>query len=160
MLETYFELLIYACSQEELASRARSRAKKVMADVPNYGNGFWEEQLEDEIRRYSRPVWYNELVGCIQIHVVGSQLRADYSYTDKKHIVIGSSRKGTVLPKGKLLETHYANSKMASPDIFHDFREKLRSRIKQHSRLRHRFVECAAFDRCGPLLDWRSVLGL
>ena len=160
MNEPYFELLIYSCSQEAFVERATKEAEKVMAAVPDYGNGFRQEQLADEIKRHSIPVRFNELVGYIEVHAVGSELRADYWFTDKKKIVIGSKSKGTIRPIGKLIEKHYRSSRLSSPDIFDDFRKTLETRVNEHSRLKRRFIDYSVFDRCGPFIDWRRILEL
>lgn len=160
MNETYFELPVYSCNQEALVERVTKDAEKVMAGVRGYGNGFWQEQLADEIKRHLFPIRFNELVGSIEVHVIGSQLRADYWFTDKKKIVIGSKSKGTIRPVGKLIEIHYKQSRLSSLEIFDDYRKKLEKRVKEHSRLKRRFVDYSVFDRCGPFVDWRRVLNL
>ncbi len=158
MYETYFELPVYACDQDQLIARVTKSAEKVMADVPDYGNGFWQEQLKNEIETKITPVQYNETIGCIIIHVVGTQLRADYWFTDKSRIVVGSRTKGTIRPVGKLIECHYNSTALSSPEIFSDFRGALEARIAEHSRLKRRYVDYSAFDRCGPYIDWQSIL--
>lgn len=160
MNETFFELPVYSCSQETFVDRVTKEAEKVMAGVRDYGNGFWQEQLADEIKRHLIPVRFNELVGCIEVHVMGSQLRADYWFTDKKKIVIGSKSKGTIRPIGKLIEKHYRSSRLSSSEIFYDFRKTIETRVKEHSRLKRRFVDYSVLDRCGPFIDWRRILKL
>lgn len=160
MKETYFELPIYSCSQEALVERVTKTARKSMATVRDYGNGFWQEQLADEIRRHLIPIRFNELVGSIEVHVKGSQLRADYWFTDKKKIVIGSRSKGAIRPIGRLIENHYKSSRLSSSEIFDDFSQSLKRRVNEHSRIKRRFVDYSIFDRCGPFIDWRSILTL
>jgi len=160
MNETLFEIPIYSCNQSEYVARVEAEAAESMASVPNYGNGFWEKQRQDEIQRHLKSVRFNELIGCVEVHVMGSQLRADYWFTIKKRIVIGSKDKGVIKPKGKLLEKHYSRSASSSLDLFHDFRKALLQRINQHSRLKKRFIDFDAFDRCGPHVNWRAILKL
>lgn len=129
-----------------------------MATVPDYKNGFWQEQRDQEIRRHLKPVRYNELIGCIEVHTIGTQLRADRWFTDKKRIVVGSQQKGVITWRGKLLEKHYSRSKLSSPNIFADFRKALMSAIGDSPSLKNRFIDLSAFDRCGPFVDWRALL--
>ncbi len=160
MNENYFEIPVHSCSQECFFERVKNNAEKVMAGIPNNGNGFWEEQLEDEINRHLYSVSYNEIIGSINVYAMGSQLRADYWYTNKKSIVIGSKVKGTIEPRGKLIECHYKASNLLSVEIYEDFRRKLEKSVNEHFILKKRFVDYSTFDRCGPFIDWRKILNL
>ncbi len=158
--ETHFEVMVYSCYQDTFVKRVTTRAKADMASVPDYGTGFRQEQLEDTIKSRLKPIRYNELIGCVDIHIVGTQLRADYWFTDKARIFIGSSEKGVISWRGKLLEKHYNQSPLSSPEIFSDFRAALDIEAKRHTSLKRRFVDFEAFDRTGSLIDWRAALGL
>lgn len=104
MKETYFEILVYTCRQSQLVERVEREAERVMADVPDYGNGFWEEQKESEIQRHLYPIRFNEVVGTIEVHKLGTQLRADWWFTRKKRVAIGGRSRGEIRYIGKLLE--------------------------------------------------------
>lgn len=158
--ETLFEIPIYSCTQEQFIAHVTAQAEKDMASVPDYNNGFWQEQRDQEIKRHLKAVRYNELIGCIEIHAIGTQLRADYWFTNKKRIIIGSPQKGVVSWRGKLLESHYRGSKLSSQNIFKDFRKAITSTVNDRERLKNRFVDLSAFDRCGPFVDWRALLRL
>ena len=84
MKERLFEIPVYSCSQSEFVARVHADAAKSMASVPNYGSGFWEQQLQEEVQRHLKPVRWNELVGSIEVYAMGSQLRADYWFTEKR----------------------------------------------------------------------------
>jgi len=158
--DTYFEVLVYSCDQDRFVAKVTADVDKYMAEVPDYGNGFWQQQRDEGIQRELKPVRYNELVGCIDIYVFGSQLRADYWFTEKRHVIIGSRVKGTIRPHGKLLEKWYSHSKLSSPEIFADFRAALNTEVRRHSRLNNRYIDFDAFERCGPFIDWREILKL
>lgn len=160
MNDTVFEILVYSGTEEELSARITANVDRAMKNVPNYGNGFWREQREDELRRHMKPVNYNEIVGCIEVYVLDSDLRADYWFTNRKRIILGSKNKGTITWRGKLLEKHYCKACLSSPELFHDFRVALDREVSRHSQLKRRFVDFSAFDRCGPCVDWRTLIGL
>lgn len=160
MNETYFEILVYTCRQAQLAERVERKTERVMSDVPDYGNGFWEEQKESEIQRHLYPIRFNEVVGAIEVHKLGTQLRADWWFTRKQRVVVGGRSRGEIRYIGKLLEKSYSGTKKSSPEIFQDFREALGIEVRADRRLKKRFVDFDAFDRCGPYVDWRAVLGL
>lgn len=94
----------------------------------------------------------------MEVHIVGSQLRADYRFTDKSRILVGS--RGVIRWRGKLLEKWYNGSRLTSPDIYSDFRLALGDEVRRHSWLKRRFVDFEALDRGGPLVDWRKALHL
>jgi len=160
MNDTIFEILIYSCTQDEFVTRITEAADKNMAIVPDYGTGFWQEQRQDEINRNLKPIRYNELIGGIEVHPLGTQLRADYWFTNKNRIVINSNTKGLIKWCGKLLETHYERSQLSSQQIYEDFRGALVREIEKSARLRKRYVDFEAFDRCAPFVNWRGLLGL
>ena len=156
--DTVFEILVYSCDQQTFAERMTASAKADMASVPNDGTGFWQEQLEDLIRRKLKPIRYNELVGCVDVYTYSGQIRAGYWFTDKARIMLGSNAKGVISWRGKIVEKHYNHSNLSSKEIFVDFRGALDLAVKQHRRLKHRFVDFVAFDRIGPHVDWRHAL--
>lgn len=157
--ETLCEIPILSCDQKTFAARATAFVDKLMADTPDFGNpAFRQQQIEELLQNELKPVRYNELVGCVEVHFVGTQLRADYWFTDKKRIVIGSRDKGTIRWCGKLLEKDYRGSLLSSVDIFQDFRAVLTAEIARHPRLGRRLADFSIFDRCGPVIDWRKVL--
>lgn len=118
------------------------------------------------------PVRYNELVGCIEVHSVFTQLRADWWFAVSKKsttgredsrratIRIGSNIKSIIRPRCALIEPCYSQPYRTSLEIFQDFRRLLEQAIKGNSLLRRRWVDFDAFDRCGPLVDWRAALSL
>lgn len=160
MNETYFEILVYIRRQEQLNLRVENEAERVMADVPNYGNGYWDKQKQEEIQRHLYPVRFNEIVGAIEIHNVGTQLRADWWFSSKQRIVPGARSRGEISYVGKLLEIDYDRTEMVSFEIFDDFRKNLKQEIERNRRLKKRFIDFDAFDRCGPFVNWRAILGL
>ena len=156
-----FEVLVYTCSQEQFVEHVTATVDKYMASVHGAGTPIWEQQREEEIQRHLYPVRYNELVGAIEVHRVGSQLRADYWFAEKSRIVIGSKQKARIRWCGKLLEKHYSySSKMSSSEIFSDFREALAKEVRRSGWLKRRCIDLSTFDRCGPYIDWRSILEL
>lgn len=160
MNETYFEILVYTCRQAELVERVELKVQRAMADVPDYGSGFWEEQKESAIQRQLYPVRFNEVVGSIEVHKIGSQLRADWWFTRKQRVVPGPRSRGDIRHIGKLLEKSYSRTRKSSREIFEDFREALGIEVSANRRLQRRFVDFDSFDRCGPYIDWRAILGL
>lgn len=160
MNETYFEILIYTVSQEELVERVKRQTDRTMQSVPDFGNGFWQEQKESEIARHLYPIRYNEIVGAIEVHKLGSQLRADWWFTEKQKVMVGGRSQGEIKHIGKLIEIDYSCTPMSSAEIFEDFREALVAEVKANRRLKRRYLDFETFNRVGPLLDWRIVLGL
>ena len=157
---TAFEILVYSADQTEVQKRIEQLADKAMAIVPGKGTEFWQKQWDDTVDRRWRTSLFNELIGAIEVHLVETQLRADYWFTDKKRIVVLSSARGNIGHRGQILEMEYRDSRLSSTELFYDFRRKLQSAIDATPRLVNRFVNLQPFDRCGPFVDWRSLLKL
>jgi hypothetical protein len=171
--DTLFEILVYSCDQDEFLNVVTAKVDKLMAQRRGSLNAFGttpaQEQRDEELRTQMRdkgiqselkPIRYNELVGCIEVHTVFTQLRADYWFTEKKRILIGSKVKGIVNWCGKLLEKEYRGSQLTSHEVFRDFRGCLTRAAGSNARLRRRYIDFEAFDRCGPFVDWRAALHL
>lgn len=107
-----------------------------------------------------RPALYNDVVGCVEVHTIFTQLRADYRFTDKKRILHGSRHRGIIRHVGKLIEPDYAMCGLSSFEIFRDFRQRLLDAVNRTARLKERHLNVEAFNRCGPCIDWRSLLKL
>jgi hypothetical protein len=130
-----------------------------MEQVPKRDAQIWQEQRDDELNRRLTSIRFNEIIGYIEVHIVGSQLRADYWFTDKSRIVLGSRSKGHLTWRGKLLEKHFPPYReLGSSTIFESFRKSLQRAVGESDRLRKRYVDFTAFDRCGPFVDWSSLI--
>jgi hypothetical protein len=130
-----------------------------MEKVPKLDTQIWQDQRDDELKRRLNSIRFNEIIGYIEVHIVGSQLRADYWFTDKSRIVLGSRSKGRLTWRGKLLEKHFPpHRELSSSTIFEDFRKSLHRAVGESDRLRKRYVDFTAFDRCGPFIDWSSLI--
>ena len=161
MNNALFEIFIYTCTQEQFVDRVRSDVESWFTDHVSKTNvSIWQQGRDEEIQRHMKSVRYNELVGCIEIYAQGSQLRAGYWFSEKKKIIVGSRERPVIKWRGKLLEKHYRHTRLSSPAIFHDFRNSVAHAASQRKRLEPRFIDFAAFDRCGPFIDWRQVLQL
>ena len=158
--DTIFEIPVYSCSQEQFNAKITDQIDKLMQDVPkNYGNAIWEEQRQEELNQQLGSIRFNEVIGYIEIYLFGSQLRADYWFSEKSRIVIGSKSKGRITSRGRLLERHFQpHRKLKSSQIFKQFRESLERAAKGNNLLKRRHVDYAAFDRCGPFIDWAKII--
>lgn len=188
MNNTLFEILVYSCDQKTfhdhmvgsvehpIRQHAARNSLSALGDEP------WTEEKICEFRDKclerqawfsgGYPVRYNELVGCIEVHTVCTQLRADWWFAISKKsttgsedsrratIRIGSRIKSIIRSRDVLIEPCYAEPYLTSLEIFQDFRGWLGQAIRRNSLLRKRWVDFEAFDRCGPLVDWRAALGL
>jgi hypothetical protein len=125
--DTLFEILVYSSDQKEFLAAVTAKVDTQLiaytfspllghaADpVQQQRDEKLRTQMRDkEIQRRLRPVRYNELVGCIEVHSVCTQLRADYWFTEKKRIVVGTETKGIIRWCGKLLEKEYGRSSVS-----------------------------------------------
>lgn len=156
---TLFEILVYSCTQEEFNRRATEEVDRFMNDVPKYEESFWQEQRQQELQARLHPIKYNEVVGSIEVYALGTQLRADYWFTEKSRIIIGSGTARRIRWMGKLVECRFSSQELSdATSIFRKFRKALDSAIGDTRSLKGRFVDFDAFDRCGPLLDWASAI--
>ena len=171
--DTLFEILVYSCDQRTFEAAITAKAERqlipstfapllrvVNLAQPQQMDDMRKKMVDNQVRRQWKHVRYNELVGCIEICTVSTKIRADYWFTDKKRIIAGSKIKGIIGFQGGLFEKEYGRSTLTSREIFQDFRAALEYEVKCNPQIRRRFIDFRAFDRCGPLVDWRDALQL
>ncbi len=114
-----------------------------------------EERDRERLRNKYGGAWnYNEIIGFIELHFVGTQIRGEYWLTKGKRIV--RTRKKVFEWKGhKLADEMEIPSNASNEKIFSIVQEYLNNCRKE---LKNRYIDTSCLEVLGPYLNWRSLM--
>lgn len=108
---------------------------------------------EHLVARYGGPWNYNEIVGYIRLHFVGSQIRGEYFSVDRKRVV-RTRTKTYIWRTHKLAPEINIPSDAKSEDIFEIIKQYFRD--CQHE-VPRRHIDAELLEVIGPYVDWRRL---
>ncbi len=134
--------------------------------VPN-GTPDREVLLEESRHNQSRDVWfrghlgksyggmwrYNEIIGYICLHFLGSQVRGEYYDVNKKRIV-RTRRKVLEYRTWKLAPEREIWDSSSSEKIYAVMLQYLNDCREE---LPRRYVDSSLFEEIGPYVDWKAL---
>lgn len=157
-----FEIGIYNQSFEQFHASIEKKVQRYMDDFPGRG-GITREQAPkvfDEIKNRASgryPQWrYNQIIGWLQIYVLGSQVRGEYWFTEKKRIPFIVQNPALVY-QGKAFELSFYPED-SSNDIFAGVCARIDMMNKERP-FKGRFIDTESFHNTGPAVNWRHLLG-
>jgi len=106
------------------------------------------------VKSFGGPWNYNEIIGFLRLHFLGSQVRAEYWRVDVKRIV--RSRTKIFVPWAhKLVPEKELPMSGTSEEIF----RAVTGHVEDCKRsLRDRHVDATTLESLGPYIDWRALL--
>jgi hypothetical protein len=151
----FFDLPVYRLHEEQYYEQQRSYINE---RVEYAGGAEHDPDIIKQIREHARvtfggPWQYNEIVGYIRLHFVGSQIRGEYFSPNARRAT--KTRK-----KVFWLQTH----KLA-PEIsisFNPKSEEIFGIIKRYiddcrKKLPRRYIDDSQLLRIGPFMDWKGL---
>lgn len=144
--EKHIEEILFPSANPELAEGSRRQRETDRAR--------FDYRYELFANIYGGPWNYNEIIGFIQLHILGSQIRGDYWSTDAKRIV----RTRTKRFKWR---THKLAAEMDLPrggsntEIFATIRQYVE---RCGHELKGRCIFTRDFEVLGPHVDWNGLL--
>ena len=110
--------------------------------------------LDHLYRRYGGGWRYNEIVGYLRLHFLGSQVRAEYWRVEAKRIV-RTRRKRIEFRDWKLAPETEVPVDGTSEEIYAAVREHVEDCRRELGSL---VLDTTALETLGPYLDWRALL--
>jgi hypothetical protein len=154
-----FEIGIYRKSPDQYeADRSQSRPAFVPSPLlSDEQNAARQTRVDDWFDDEHPPDFrYNDLVGAIQIlGVTSDYVVAEYHFVTAKRLTYQMRKKDFVW-MGKLFELHLEGGQESS-GIFLELLNALQV-ASRTDRWRSRYFDLEAFNRTGPLVDWRGLL--
>ena len=147
----FFEIPIYRCSIE-------SHTKDVEKDYQKFAENCYLMNKKDIQLFYYSKIWnpwkYNEIIGYLNLYILGSQIRIDHWKVDKERY-----NKGITLKPykyfGKCLEANVPRN-LNSIEIFEFIKLKLIDLNK--TEFKNRYFDLEAFSRIGNFVNWKELI--
>ena len=114
-----------------------------------------EMRLRDHLRTAYGGAWnYNEIIGYIELHFLGTQIRGEYWQMKGKRIQ-RTRRKESEYRTWKLAPEMDIPDEASNSEIFALIRDYISDCAKE---LKGRHLDVSRFETIGPHVDWRALL--
>jgi hypothetical protein len=144
-LDAYIENVMYPGPPQHDEDRKKSNEK-----YPEQKQNF-----EQHIKQTYGGTWdYNEIIGWIQLHFLGSQIIGEFWRVNTKRIV-RSRKKVFEYDTWKLVPEIDIPEEANNTEIHHLITEYLSDCKKE---LKGRYIDTSRFEVIGSYVDWRSLL--
>lgn len=147
----FFEIPIYRCTIEKHSEETQRNYQK-------FAKKCYQKSEEDMRDFFYTNLWhpwkYNDVIGFLNLHILGSQLRAELWKVDKKKYNGGITLK-PFKNNGKSLELNIPKD-LNSKQIFDFILKKLEKLNKKEFKKRH--LDLEAFIRVGEFIDWKDLI--
>ena len=111
-------------------------------------------RMEDHLFRSYGGMWkYNEIIGYIRLHFLGSQVRGEY-YTVRRKSIVRTRRKQLEYHTWKLAPEREIPPSSASKEIYSIVLEYVAECRKI---LKRRYIDSSGLERIGSFVDWRAL---
>ena len=110
--------------------------------------------LDHLFQSYGGPWRYNEIIGYLRLHFLGSQVRAEHWRVQRKRIV-RTRRKVFDFDHWKLAPETELPVDGTSEEIFAAVMEHVQD---CKAELKGRYVDTSTLETLGPYIDWRGLL--
>lgn len=154
----FHDLPVYRLAPDAYYAEANAMADKIMEPVLSLPD--ITKDIIAERRRYvdtmmQFPPWeYNEIVGYIRLHFVGTQVRGEYCGRKKKRIVRTHTQVLHLISIKLANEVTIANP-LGGQSIF----ESVQVYVDRcRSRLPRRYLDDSWLKQVGPYIDWPALL--
>ena len=166
MHEQYFlDIPVYRITEEQYYKELDAYIEKVMYPGPQSNDDdmkrfhkkhpVQKKNFEQHIRETYGGVWnYNEIIGWVQLHFLGSQIRGEFWRVKAKRLV-RSRKKVFEYHAWKLapeIDIPHEADNMEILDLINEYLSDCRKELKG------RYFDTKRLDVIGPYVDWRSLM--
>lgn len=156
----FFDIPVYRLCSDDYEKQKRAYVEKtIFSDAMS--RDFYERypdkeiQFRDHLERQYGGIWrFNEIIGFIRLHFLGSQIRGEYFATNAERIV-RTRRKVFEYQTHKLAAEIDIPEEASNNQILGLIGEYLNDCQQE---LRGRYLDRSVFDEIGPYVDWKSLL--
>ena len=104
-------------------------------------------------KSYGGSWLYNEIIGYIRLHFLGTQVRGEY-YAVCRRRIVRTRRKVLEFHTWKLAPEREIPNSASSEQIYSIILDYINS---CRGELNHRYVDTSGLERIGPYVDWKSL---
>lgn len=160
----FFDIPVYRLPKEKYYAERESYIEKQMygidPDEIAMRNAFYERNADSAIlfrdhleKTYGGPWDFNEIVGYIRLHFLGSQIRGELWMVSKKRLV-RTRQKLFLYQTHKVVPEKDIPFSASNEEISRIIFEYLEDAKKE---LKGRFVDTSTFERLARYIDWNAL---
>jgi hypothetical protein len=142
--ETYIEKQMYGTDPNEIALRKAFYERNKDSAI------LFRDHLE---KTYGGPWDFNEIVGYIRLHFLGSQIRGELWMVSKKRLV-RTRQKLFLYQTHKVVPEKDIPFPASNEEIYGVIFEYLEDTKRE---LKGRFIDTSTFERLGKYIDWNAL---
>ena len=151
----FFEVPIYRCSLKGHTKEMELQELKIIESIPKQ---LYPQSHQAILNNFHVSQWYtwkyNEIIGYLNLYILGGQFRADVYMVDKKR-----HNKGVTKKKykyfGKTLERHIPRNK-SSEEIFQFILDELMDLNKRD--YKRFYFDLRTLKVAGKFINWRELI--
>lgn len=161
MSQIYFhDLPVYRLSEEDYY---KSREAKIAASIANTERGITpspevRKHIADMIKQHDYdkygPWQFNEIIGYVRLHFLGSQVRGEY-FSVKRGRVVFTRQKTLIYRTHKLAPEHQVPRGATNEQILLAILGYVKDCRKEEPR---RFFDDSWLRTIGPMVDWNAIM--
>lgn len=163
MAEIYFfDLPVYRLEHDLYYKKQEKEIESYISDMkrgtPNYmpSEAFVINIQQSQYEKYG-PWTFNEIIGYIRLHFLGSQIRGEYFSAEKKRNVLSRHKVFTYKTHKLAPEiTIRDHTILTNSEIFIKIQEYIADCKRELAK--GRFLDDSVFMNIGPHVNWRSIL--
>lgn len=156
----FYDLPVYRLDREKYYNQLQKSIEQTLYENP-LQQEFYEKYpkekmiMENLLRENYGGGWeYNEIIGYIRLHILGTQIRGEYWQHKAKKMVKSRKRQFQYVTHKLSPEKELSLSK-TNKDIYNKILEYIESCRKE---LKNRFIDTSNFETLGSHVDWQELI--
>src|SRR5258708_2596595 len=154
-MDYFFDIPVYRLTKEKYEAEQKAHIESMMfeTDASSPRGRYYRDQLW---KRYGGPWQFNEIIGYIRLHFLGTQIEGEWWRVDAKRVT--RTRKKLFLNEHwKVVYEEVISEGSTSIEINWLILFYLK-RAQEDKNLKRFYVDTSVFERTGPHVDWEAVL--
>lgn len=155
----FFIIPVYRCSPEQYLDELEERRKKLTifftSDLPEELKNTYDVKPLVE-KSLDWKCWkYNEIIGYIELYILGDQIRGSLYFVDNKRVRKDiKSKKITKYGKIFELSTNYLNTDDILKYLMYELGQIQLNNIK----LKNRYIDFSGISKISKFVDWKGLV--
>lgn len=159
MLKYFFDVAVYRLSDQEYDIEQKNHSKKLFEQMHTRIDGSKRNTLVTYEKYYEKSsiyhdMWrYNEIIGYIRLHSLGTQIRGEF-FQHKSKRIVKTRKKSFIYITHKLVsETNIMNQ--TNDEIYNSILKYLERCEKE---LEKRYIDIESFKNIGQYVNWNKLI--
>ena len=148
----FYDIPVYRLKEDEY-NNDRDKFIDKSTKMYEHDHNYYVNLRDLYFKDYGGMWLYNEIIGYIRLHFLGTQVRGEYYSVNKKRIV-KSRRKQFEYKTYKLVPEREIRDSSSNEKIFSVILEYVDGCRKE---LKGRYIDSSGLETLGPYVDWKAL---